>query len=75
MGIVIKKWNGVPNMKRKSMLYFKFANSLSRGLSILERFTSDKHHFSLSEISKIDNIAKSTTFRLLKTFSELQYLI
>lgn len=54
--------------------YSIFANSLSRGLGILESFTQNKQHLFLSEIQKITNISKSTVFRLLKTLTELNYL-
>jgi IclR family pca regulon transcriptional regulator len=49
-------------------------NSLKKGLSILECFTPRKHHFSLSEITKVAGISKTTAFRLLNTFCELDYL-
>jgi DNA-binding IclR family transcriptional regulator len=59
-------------MKRQLTSYS--VNSLKRGLSILECFTPKKQNFSLSEITKITLISKTTAFRLLNTFCELNYL-
>lgn len=53
---------------------FKKVNSLSRGLMILESFTSDTIRLSLAEISKITDTPKATAYRLLKTLTELNYL-
>ena len=63
-------------MKQKNVnaSYSIFPNSLSRGLSILESFTHNKHHLSLSEIRKATDTPRSTVFRLLKTLTELNYL-
>lgn len=49
-------------------------NSLKKGLSILECFNPKEHYFSLSEITKTSGISKTTAFRLLTTFCELDYL-
>lgn len=57
-----------------NMAYSKFVNFLSRGLLILECFTPNRHHFSLSELSKNTHISKSTVFRILKTLCEMNYL-
>jgi IclR family pca regulon transcriptional regulator len=43
-------------------------------LSILECFIPRKHHYSLAEITKVTGISKTSTFRLLSTFCELDYL-
>lgn len=59
-------------MKRPSISYS--VNSLRRGLSILECFIPRKHHYSLAEITKVTGISKTSTFRLLSTFCELDYL-
>ncbi len=56
------------------MTYSKFVNSLNRGLLILECFTPKKQTFSLSEVTKIMGISKTTVFRLLNTLCELNYL-
>jgi len=56
------------------MTRWKFVNSLSLGLLILEKLTVAKSSFSLSEISKIVDAPKTTIFRLLKTLCELDYL-
>lgn len=56
------------------MTHWKFVNSLSLGLSMLESLTRTKGSFSLSEITRIINAPKTTVFRLLKTLCELDYL-
>jgi len=52
----------------------RFANSLSRGLRILESFTQNSPHLSFSEIQKKTHTPKSTVFRLLRILTELNYL-
>jgi IclR family pca regulon transcriptional regulator len=61
------KWTG-------EMSYAKFVNSLSRGLMILECFSTQKNSYSLAEIAKVTHLSKTTVFRLLKTLCALNYL-
>jgi IclR family pca regulon transcriptional regulator len=52
----------------------KEVRSLKRGLMILESFTPKRYGLSLSQVSKIIRTPKSTTFRLLNTLNELNYI-
>ena len=61
-------------MEQSLMSHWKFVNSLSLGLSILESLARTRSSFSLSEITQIINSPKTTVFRLLKTLCELDYL-
>lgn len=60
--------------KKLNAPHSKFTNSLSRGLRILESFTQNRPHLSLSEIQKATDTPKSTVFRLLRILTELNYL-
>ncbi len=59
--------------KKKNPRYF--INSLERGLSILQSFTSTEHGYSLSELAAINKISHATANRYLFTLKELGYLI
>lgn len=51
------------------------ANSLARGLSVLECFGQDKRHrYTLSELAKRLNMPKSSIYRILKTLTRMGYL-
>ena len=51
------------------------ANSLARGLWVLECFTPNKHQFSLAELSKLlVGIPKASLFRVVKTLWAMNYL-
>jgi IclR family transcriptional regulator, pca regulon regulatory protein len=51
------------------------ASSLARGLRVLECFGQQKHHrYTLSELTRILNIPKSSIYRVLKTLSKMDYL-
>ena len=52
-----------------------FINSLERGLSILQSFTSTEHGYSLSELAAINKISHATANRYMFTLKELGYLI
>jgi len=66
----------VSNMERQpsNPPQLELSNSLSKGLQILESFTQNRYHLSLSEIQKATNIPKSSVFRLLKILTGLNYL-
>ena len=49
-------------------------NSLIKSLMILESFTPGSLHLSLANIYRITKIPKPTTFRILKTLTDLNYL-
>jgi IclR family pca regulon transcriptional regulator len=67
-------WNTVSHLEHSSAARWKFVNSLSSGLSILESLTRMRGSFSLSEITRMIHVPKTTGFRLLKTLCELDYL-
>jgi IclR family transcriptional regulator, pca regulon regulatory protein len=52
-----------------------FINSLERGLSILQSFTSTEHGYSLSELAALNRISHATANRYMFTLKELGYLI
>lgn len=51
-----------------------FSKTLDKGLRILSLFERDKSHHSLSEISRLTGINKTSTFRLTNTLVQLGYL-
>jgi IclR family transcriptional regulator, pca regulon regulatory protein len=50
------------------------ANSLVRGLVVLECFRPHKDSFTLAELSRLVDIPKSSLHRVVKTLSEMSYL-
>jgi IclR family pca regulon transcriptional regulator len=50
------------------------ANSLARGLLVLECFSPHKDQFTLADLSKLLGIPKSSLHRVVKTLSEMNYL-
>ena len=51
------------------------ASSLVRGLKVLECFgLESRHRYTLSELAKRLNMPKSSTYRVLKTLSRMDYL-
>ncbi|HVN24775.1 MAG TPA: IclR family transcriptional regulator [Syntrophorhabdales bacterium] len=50
------------------------ANSLVRGLLVLECFSPHKDNFTLAELSRLIEIPKSSLHRVVKTLSQMNYL-
>jgi IclR family transcriptional regulator, pca regulon regulatory protein len=50
------------------------ANSLVRGLLVLECFSPHKDNFTLAELSRLVDIPKSSLHRVVKTLSRMDYL-
>jgi IclR family pca regulon transcriptional regulator len=58
--------------KSKNQRYFIY--SLERGLRVLEAFSSERKHLSLSEVAQMTNMSLPTTTRYLYTLKDLGYL-
>jgi len=50
------------------------ANSLMRGLLVLECFSPEKDHLSLAQLAAVLDVPKSSLFRVVKTLSGMNYL-
>jgi len=50
------------------------ANSLVRGLLVLECFSPHKDSYTLADLSRLVDIPKSSLYRVVKTLSEMNYL-
>lgn len=59
-------------MSKKNEQYF--SKTLEKGLIILDLFDRDHQHRSLSEISRLTGINKTSTYRFINTFVRLGYL-
>ncbi len=51
-----------------------FVTALARGMQILDAFSGDRHHLSLTEVAAGAGLDKSTAFRLVYTLEQLGYL-
>jgi IclR family pca regulon transcriptional regulator len=51
-----------------------FVTALARGLQILEAFSGERHHMSLTEVAASAGLDKSTAFRFVYTLEKLGYL-
>ena len=59
-------------MSNKSETYF--STTIEKGLRILSLFNQDRNKFSLSEISRLTKINKTSCYRFVNTFIELGFL-
>ena len=59
-------------MPQKSETYF--STTIEKGLKILSLFNQDRNKFSLSEISRLTKINKTSSYRFVNTFLELGFL-
>ena len=59
-------------MPNKSKTYF--STTIEKGLRILCLFNQDRNKFSLSEISRLTKINKTSSYRFVNTFLELGFL-
>ncbi|RPI51682.1 MAG: IclR family transcriptional regulator [Chloroflexi bacterium] len=51
-----------------------FVTALARGMQILEAFSGERHHLSLTEVASSAGLEKSTAFRFIYTLEQLGYL-
>ena len=65
---------GYPMNHMNSKTDSYFSKTLEKGLLILDLFDRDHQHRSLSEISRLTGINKTSSYRLVNTFVSLGYL-